>query len=421
MGRLLDRLQGSPLGNRNYALFMAGAFVTALGSWMQSVALGWTVLQLGNSAFLLGLLGFAQLAPVLVFGLYAGGLADRVDRRKFLIAMQSLSTALAALLAIITATGRATISALLLIAAANGTVNALNGPTWQAFIKELVGPADLRRAIALNSARFNLTRIIGPAIGGWLLIVAGAAACFAANAVSFLAVIGALLVIRSTRQPTPANTTRGLAATLAVARTPRIRAVLLPAIGLTILALPYNSFLPSLARDVFAAGASGLSLLLTAMGLGALVGAGISSMKIVERMPERSLAGLEVVCGVALAGLAWSPHFSLALVSIGVFGAALIGYMATANATIQLAAPPGTEGRALGLWIIVNSGLVPLGSIAIGGVAEWIGTRNALGGAGLGCVICGIAAAFIAARTFGPRLAEHVADRRPATSASRTD
>ena len=134
MGTLRDRLQGTPLGNRNYALFMAGAFVTALGSWMQSVALGWTVLQLGNSAFLLGLLGFAQLAPVLVFGLYAGGLADRVDRRRFLIIMQSLSTVLAAVLALITATGRATIAALLLIAALNGTVNALNGPTWQAFI-----------------------------------------------------------------------------------------------------------------------------------------------------------------------------------------------------------------------------------------------------------------------------------------------
>ena len=422
MRGLLDRLQETPLGNRNYALFMAGAFVTALGSWMQTVALGWTVLQLGNSAFLLGLLGFAQLAPVLVFGLYAGGLADRVDRRRFLIAMQSLSTALAALLALITATGRASIPALLLIAAANGTVNALNGPTWQAFIKELVGPADLRRAIALNSARFNLTRIIGPAIGGWLLIVAGSAACFAANAIGILAVIGALLAIRTTKQPPPSSTLRGLRGTLAVARTPRIRAVLLPALGLALLALPYNSFLPALARDVFAVGASGLSLLLTAMGCGALVGAGISSLKIVERMPGRALAVLEIVSGMALAALAWSPHFILGLASIAVFGAALIGYMATANATIQLAAPPGTEGRALGLWIIVNSGLVPLGSLAIGGLAEWIGTRNALGGAGLGCAICGVAAVSIAGRTFGPRLASRdTPDRRAIPATSRTE
>ena len=131
---------------------------------------------------------------------------------------------------------------------------------------------------------------------------------------------------------------------------------------------------------------------------------------------------LQVAAGGMLAAFAWSPSFPLALVCMALFGAAMIGYMATANATIQLAADPGSEGRALGLWIIVNSGLVPLGSIAIGGVAEWIGTRNALGGAGVGCVICGIAAVFIAGRTIGPRLvARNATDRRGVQAPSRTD
>ena len=152
-------------------------------------------------------------------------------------------------------------------------VNAVGGPAWQSFIKELVGPDQLRRAVALNSARFNLARIIGPAIGGWLLVAFGAAACFGTNAVSFLAVIGALLAIRARhprQQPTAGN--GGSKATLAVARNPRIRAVLLPALGIGVLALPYSAFLPVVARNVFRAGPGGLSVLLTAVGVGGCSG-----------------------------------------------------------------------------------------------------------------------------------------------------
>lgn len=383
-----------PLANRNYALFLVGAFISSLGGWMQMVALSWVVLQLGNSTFVLGLLGFLQLIPVLALGLPAGILADRVDRRRFLLIVQGAATALAALLAVVQLAGWATVPILLALATANGVVNALNGPTWQAFIRELVGPEQLRQAIAINSARFNLTRIVGPAIGGWLLVTAGAGACFAANAVSFLAVLAALAAIRTQRRPVAAGRAASAAGgTATILRDPRLRAVLLPAVGLAILALPYSNFFPAMARDVFARGAGGLSLLLTATGIGAVGGAIISGLPFVARRPGVALAILEVITGAALAAFAWSPSFPLAVACIVVFGAAVIGYLATAGATLQLASPPGTEGRVLGIWMIVNSGLVPFGSLGVGVLAEALGVRGALGIAGLGCLVCGVIAA----------------------------
>ena len=397
----------SPLANRNYAYFLAGAFVSSLGAWMQTVALGWTVLQLGNSGFLLGLLGFVQLAPVLVLGIPAGIIADRAPRRHFLLVTQGAAAALAIALAALTLRGYATVPVLLAIAAGNGIVNALNGPTWQAFIGELVGPEQLRRAIALNSARFNLTRIVGPAIGGWLLVRYGPGACFLVNAVSFVGVLGALSIIRTARRP-PRGAARPTAGTLAVARNPRLRAVLLPAIGLTVLALPYANFLPAMARDVFGAGAGGLSTLLTATGIGAIVGAILSGQGPIARRPGQALAAFQVAAGLALAAFALAPGLALGVAAIGLFGVALIGYMATANATIQLAAEPGTEGRALALWMIVNSGLVPLGSLAIGAATEVWSPRAALGAAGLGCALCGLIAAYVAVR---PRAAHPRATR----------
>lgn len=392
-----------PLANRNYALFLVGAFVSSLGSWIQSVALGWTIFQISNSTFVLGVLGFVQTAPVLVLGVPAGTLADRADRRTVLLITQTVAAALTVALAIVQVTGHATVATLLALALGTGVVNALNGPSWQAFIKEMVGPDQLRQAIAINSARFNLTRIAGPAVGGWLLVTAGAGACFIANAVSFIAVIAAIAMIRTRSERVPASGVGGIAGTLAVAREPRIRSVLVPAIGLTVLALPYGSFLPAMARNVFDAGAGGLSLLLTATGVGAFIGAFVSGLPVVARAPGRALAALQIVTGIALGAFALAPGLSLAMVAIALFGAALIAYLSTANATIQLAAAPGTEGRALGLWMIVNSGLVPIGSLIIGGLSDLSTVRVALGSAGAGCAVAGLAATYANRRALARR------------------
>lgn len=376
-------------------LFLCGAFISAMGSWMQVIAQGWTVLQLSDSAFVLGLLGFVQLAPVLLFGALGGSLADRVDRRKFLIQTQMVSAALAVALAVLQFMGRTTIPILLGIAAGNGLMNALNSPAWMSFIKELVGPEQLRQAVAINSARFNLSRIIGPAIGGWLLVSFGPAACFAVYAVSFIAIQGALFAINGQR-PAAASTIKRPSGVLIVAKNPQVRAVLIPALGLTILAMPYSNFLPAMARDVFQAGPQGLSILLTATGIGAIVGAIFSGSSLIGRQPRKALAVQQVIAGCTLAAFAWSPSFWLAALCIVAFGAALIGFMTTANATIQLSAEPGTEGRALGLWTIVNSGMVPLGSLGMGAATQLLGVRSAIGFGGLGCLICGLFAFAVA-------------------------
>jgi MFS family permease len=381
-------------------LFLGGAFISAMGSWMHMVALGWTVLQLSDSAFVLGLLGFMQLAPVLLFGALGGSLADRVDRRRFLIQTQMISAALAVTLATLQFMERTTIPILLGIATANGVMNALNSPAWMSFIKELVGPAQLRQAVAINSARFNLSRILGPAIGGWLLVSFGPAACFAVYAISFVAIQGALWSIDS-RRPATTNPVLRPSGVLVVAKNPQVRAVLIPALGLTILAMPYSNFLPAMARDVFRAGPQGLSTLLTATGIGAIIGAILSGSALISRRPRHALAVQQVIAGGTLAAFAWSPNFWLGAACIVAFGAALIGFMTTANATIQLSAEPGTEGRALGLWTIVNSGMVPLGSLGMGASAQMIGLRAAIGFGGLGCLACGLIAFAVAQRVQG--------------------
>ena len=386
-----------PLANRNYVLFLCGAFVSAMGSWMHMVAQGWTVLQLSDSAFVLGLLGFVQLAPVLLFGALGGSLADRVDRRSFLIQTQLVSAALAVLLAALQFMGRTTIPILLILAAAMGVMNALNGPAWMSFIKELVGPEQLRQAVAINSARFNLSRIVGPAIGGALLVSFGPAVCFAVNAASFVAILGALFSIDK-RRPKTASILKRPSGVLAVARNPEVRNVLIPALGLTVLAMPYSNFLPAMSRDVFQAGPQGLSTLLTCTGLGAIIGAIFSGSALIGRRPRLALAVQQVIAGATLAAFAWAPSFWLSAVCIVAFGAALIGFMTTANATIQLSAEPGTEGRALGLWTIVNSGMVPLGSLAMGAATQLLGVRSAIGIGGLGCLVCGLIAFAIAQR-----------------------
>lgn len=392
-------IEDTPLANGDYSLFLVGAFISSLGGWMQNVAMGWTVLTLSNSSFVLGLLGFVQTAPVLLLGIAAGSLADRANRRTVLLITQGAAAILTTVLAVLQGFGLNTVTSILIIAAGNGVVNALNGPSWQAFIKELVGKEQLRRAVAINSVRFNLTRIAGPAIGGWLLVTSGPTMCFAFNAISFLAVIAALFLIRARSTPVPSSSLeRGLRGVLTVAANPRIRSVLLPAVGLTVLALPYGSFLPQMARDFFHSGAGGLSALLTATGIGALGGAFISGLPIVARRPIRALSTLQVIAGISLFAFAIAPGLVSGMIAIALFGASLIGYLATAGASIQLAAEPGTEGRALGLWMIVNSGLVPIGSLAIGAAAELLSLRPALAIAGVGCAIAGLVAHFVSTR-----------------------
>jgi MFS family permease len=397
LGETLSRA----LINRNYALFMAGSFVSATGMWAQAVAIGWIVLDLGNSTFLLGLTNFASMVPLLVLGFPAGAIVDRFDRRKLLLLAQGGSMVVVVLLTLAAALDFLSIPLILGLALAGGLANAIGWPTWSVFIKDLVGPEHLRTAVAMNTARFNLTRVIGPAIAGVLLAQYGAAACLAVAAVTSLGVVLSLLAIRV--DVTISTTTRDWLGSLKegleyVWRHESVGALLIVTGIMGFLAMPLQSFLPAYARDVLGSGPETLGILLTAIGLGAIGGAVISGSRLAARSSDLVMTALMLVTGASLIGLSLSQRLELSLFSLAVFGMATIGYLSIANATVQLAVRADIIGRVMGLWTVVNAGVTPLGSLVIGAAAEQTGLPPTIGVTGLGCALLGIAMLTIARR-----------------------
>jgi MFS family permease len=377
---------------------MAGSFVSALGSWFQAVAIGWLVLELSDSPFVLGLANFAQLAPLFFLGFFGGLLADRVDRRVLLLAGIGTGTAATGLLAALSLAGLASVPVVLAVSLVLGLANAVVWPAWQPFITELVPKDRLRDAIAFNSARFNLTRVLGPALAGVLMARVGAPVCLAVAAVSSGAVMLATWQIRRPRY-TGTEGRRALSLSWLSALTESLRYVradrftmqLLLVVGLFgVLVQPYQAFLPAFARDVLAIGAEGLGVLLTAVGLGAVLGAVLTGSRHVAARPELAMALTALVSGAGLALFAAAPLLglpvwvaTLALVFVG-FGS--IAYLTTANATLQLRVPDHLMGRVMGLWVVMNAGTMPLGSLGLGAAAERTGLPQVV----LACGLVGI-------------------------------
>ncbi len=265
------------LRHRNFRLFFFGQMVSLTGSWMQGLAQGWLVWRLTQSTFLLGLVGFAQLAPVLLLGLVGGVAADRFERRRIVLATQVVALAQSVALAALTLSGRITVGQVLALATVMGVVNAFDFPGRQSLISELVEREDLGNAIALNSTIFNGARIVGPSLAGAIVAAWGEGTCFAINAVSYLAVIASLLAMRFPARPAAAardGAWRGLLEGVAYARrTPHVRA-LLGLVALTsVFGMSYLSFLPAFAGGVLERGPGGLGLLMGSVGAGAVVGA----------------------------------------------------------------------------------------------------------------------------------------------------
>lgn len=380
--------------NRNYAFFMAGSFVSATGSWFQAVAVGWLVLELSNSAFVLGLANFAQMAPLLVLGSVGGALADRVERRTLVLVSQAGGTLALGALAVLAASGRATVPLILLASLALGICNAVLWPTWSVFIKDLVGPERLREAIALNSARFNLTRVIGPALAGGVLSRFGAAVCLELAAAGMLGVLVSVWLIwlpSATKPNRPAPWLQALREGMAFAwhHGPTRRLLLLTgSVGL--IALPYQAFLPAIARDALAAGPEAYGVLLTAVGAGAIAGALLSGARTVARQPERAMAVLAAGTGLSLVLFASARSIWVAVPALALVGLCSIGYLSTANATLQLTVPDSLVGRVMGLWVMVNAGTTPVGSLLEGALAERLGLATTLVLAGSVCTTLGL-------------------------------
>jgi MFS family permease len=391
-GRVLPPAPGTfrALRNRDYRLLWCGQLVSLTGSWMQSVAQGWLVLRLTDSPFQLGVVGFCSYAPVLVFALAAGAVADRVPRRAALVCTQLTATAVALTLGILTGLGVIRVWHVALLALGQGTAAAFDIPVRQALLQDLVGREDLQNAIALNSTAFNGARMVGPALAGLLLPLVGEATLFLLNAASYGAVITGLMMMRSAGRPeapSGGSWTAAIRSGVAyAARSRRVRALLVLVATSSVFGLSYTVLMPVFARDVLGAGSRGLGLLMGAAGLGATTGALYLAGRTSSRGSGRLVAGALASFGASLIVLGLSRSFALSLAAVTVAGAAMIVQMATSNTLLQLSAPSEMRGRIVSLYMLSFIGTAPFGALLAGWVADAFGAPWAAAGGGVVCL-----------------------------------
>jgi MFS family permease len=406
----------SSLRYRNYRLFFFGQLVSQTGSWMQRIALGWFILELThNDAFAVGLMAFAQFLPFTIFGLFAGVLTDRLDARRLVIGTQIAQTITAIVLTWIALAGIAQPWMLYAIAFVNGTVLVLDVPSRQQLTYRMVGRETLPNAIALNSSLFNASRIFGPSVAGILLGFAGVGVCFLVNAISFVAVLGGLLAMR-TRDFFPierfdrprifAGTREGLAY---VRRRPRLLAVLGLTVVLSTFCFNFNVTLPVLAKITLHGHGTVYGFLSAVFGAGALAGALFAASR--ARASARiMILGALVFTGAELL-LAPVRNELVAGALLFLVGAGFTAWSANSNASMQLAAPDHLRGRIIGLYFYAFNGTGPLAGILAGWLCAQGGTELAFAVAGL----VGIAGTVAAGAAFRRRATIQVP--RPAEQA----
>ena len=363
----------SALRHPNFRLFWTGNFLSNIGTWMQNIALGWLVLELSNSAFWLGVVGFAASAPMLVFTLLGGVIADQVDRRRLLMRTQAAMMIFAFVLAGLTWFKVVNLPEIMLLAFATGVAMSLNAPSYQALVPQLVPREDLTNAIALNSAQFNLSRVIGPTLGGFAMAWFGVAGNFFLNGLSFLAVLIALSRIEyppRTAGDDGAGMLEKLGDGFRYLFEQRAMLVLVTLVGLaSIFGFPYLMFLPLFARDIIGVGERGLGLLMAASGPGAFLGA--ATIAWLGRVRRRgrfvTAAGTAFLTVVILFSLSRSMALSLLLQLFA--GYTMILMVATVNSLLQHLANEEMRGRVMSMYATAFLGFAPVGSLIAGSLA----------------------------------------------------
>ena len=384
---------------RNYRMYFYGQLTSVVGTWMQSLALSWLVLTtLHGSALDLGLVNALNFGPVLIFGLYAGVIADRFNKRDLVNITQGVNMLLAAFQAVFIITGTASLAQVFLFAFILGVSNAFNQPARQALTSELVDRSALLNAISLNSAVFNTGRIVGPSLAGVLIWQFGPAACFAINAACYIVGIVFFRFIKlSFVRPTDSgNAMEKLREGLAFVR--NTESVLLPTILIGFVAtfaMNFNVWVPLLATESFHLGSSGLGILTASLGVGSLLGA--LNLAFSSRRPTRQrLYGTAMIMGAVELLLALVSASGMAMLIVLPVLAAAGFFMSTtsasANTIVQSSAPDMLRGRVMSVYMTVFSGTIPLGSLLTGALAEHFGAPAAIG---IGGVVAGLAAATI--------------------------
>ena len=361
---------------------------------MQSVGQAWLVLELTRSPFQLGLVNALQFIPVLLLSPVGGAVTDRLRKRHIILVTQAAMMVQAFVLAALVGSGRVKYWHVAVLATVYGLGRALDIPARQAYVTDLVGRADLANAVALNSVVFNGARIVGPAVAGLLIARFGVAPAFLLNGISFLAVLAALLAIRTDGRPDPAGRLglrAGLLGALTyAAETPTIALTLGLLVVVSLLALNFNVVVPLIAYGVLHEGARGFGLLMSAVGAGAVAGAvGITLFRR-ERPSLAVLAGSAAVLCSGLIVLALVGHFAVAAAVLAVLGACQIFFSTGCNTTLQLATPDALRGRVMGLYALAFAGMSPFGALLVGTIAEHAGVRVACavsGTSGLAAIV----------------------------------
>ncbi len=378
------------LRHADFRLFWAGNFLSNIGTWMQNVAQGWLVLELSNSAFWLGVVGFAASAPMLVFTLIGGVIADQVDRRRMMMHTQAAMMLFAFVLAALTWFEVVNVGEILLLAFATGTAMSLTAPSYQAMVPQLVPRQDLGNAIALNSAQFNLSRVVGPTIGGFAMAAFGVAGNFFLNGLSFLAVLLALRHIRYASPPVGNNARMRdrMAEGFRYVVSQREMTSLIWLVGVaSILGFPYLIFMPMFARDILQVGETGLGLLMAASGVGAFLAATTLAWQGEVKGGGRRVAASAAVFFLAVMAFSFSNSFLLSSVLQVVAGFSMVLMVASTNTLLQHLAADEMRGRVMSIYATAFLGFAPVGSLIAGAIAGTVSAPYAIAGmCGLGLV-----------------------------------
>ncbi len=390
----------SSLANPNYKKYFFGQATSLVGTWMQTTAQAWLVLTLTHSATKLGLVVALQTLPILILGPYGGVIADRVDKRRLMIVLQSLMGVQALVLAVLCWTHVVTFVDVGALAVLLGLNNAFENPARQSFVLEMVGPDHLRNAVSLNSTLVNVARAVGPAIAGVLIATVGEGWCFALNAASFVAVVGSLVAMDTTRlRPAePALRARGQLREgfRYVARTPDLLVPLIMMGLVGMLAYEFQVTLPVAAVRVFHGGSETFGVMTAAIGAGAVVGGLFTAAR--GRTGMRALIVASVVFGTCIAFAAAAPVLASEFVALLLVGFASISFLSSGNATLQLATDAQMRGRVMALWSVAFLGSTPIGGPLIGWITAVAGARVGLAVGAWSCFAAGAIGLFAVRR-----------------------
>ena len=380
------------LSVRNFRLYFIGQMISVAGTWMQSVAQGWLVLKLTGSAFDLGLVVALQFLPLLLLGSWGGVLVDRLAKRRIRVGTQVAAGLLALTLGLLAGFGHIRLWEVLMMAGLLGFVNVLDNPARQAFVQEMVGREKLANAVSLNSVLMNSGRVLGPALAGFIIATWGIPACFYANALSFAAVLVALLLMDASElspiKRAPKQKGQLVAGFRYAVHTDRIRNILV-AVGIVgIFAFNFTVTLPLLAEHAFGGTAATYGLLMSSMGLGAILGGLVVAHR--ARPTLKMLSGLCLAFGILMIGVAAAPSEWVALVLLVFMGATSIAFLSTANASLQLNSKEEMRGRVMSLYSIAFLGSTPIGAPLIGLVCATTGARTAIALGGVATMLASV-------------------------------